>query len=100
MEQFTSIIIGAGPSGIGVACGLKELEKSKKSLILEKNNRVGGLAGSFKLDNDIIDFGPHGHQQYKVLLKSQKKLVEKTCWLRNQNMEYILIRNFINFHQN
>ena len=30
MEQFTSIIIGAGPSGIGVACGLKELEKSKK----------------------------------------------------------------------
>ena len=76
MEQFTSIIIGAGPSGIGVACGLKELEKSKKSLILEKNYRVGGLAGSFKLDNDIIDFGPH---RLAPTIQSVTEIAKEAC---------------------
>ena len=43
------IIIGAGPSGLGAAYRLRELEY-KDWQIYEKNDYVGGLSASFKDD--------------------------------------------------
>ena len=76
MQKIDSIIIGAGPSGIGVACGIKELRKKNKTIILEKKNKVGGLAGSFKVDNDIIDFGPH---RLAPTIESVIKIAKEAC---------------------
>ena len=76
MQKIDSIIIGAGPSGIGVACGIKELRIKNKTIILEKKNKVGGLAGSFKVDNDIIDFGPH---RLAPTIESVIKIAKEAC---------------------
>ena len=51
-------IIGAGPSGLSTAYGVKK-NSSIEIEVFEKKNQVGGLAGSFILNNDIIDYGPH-----------------------------------------
>lgn len=47
-------IIGAGPSGLTMAMFLKH-----PSLILEKNSRPGGHAGSFFDQGYTFDYGPH-----------------------------------------
>jgi len=58
MNKSKIIILGAGPSGLSTAYGVKK-NSSTDVEIFEKKNKVGGLAGSFSLDNDCIDYGPH-----------------------------------------
>lgn len=61
------IIIGAGPSGLGAAYRLRELEY-KDWQIYEKNDYVGGLSASFKDDKGFTwDIGGHvifSHYEY------------------------------------
>lgn len=52
------LILGAGPSGLGIAWGLLEAGE-KDILILEKAEEVGGLCGSFRIGENILDYGPH-----------------------------------------
>ena len=47
-------IIGAGPSGLATSLFLKE-----KNLVLEKEDRPGGHAGSFTDQGYTFDYGPH-----------------------------------------
>lgn len=47
-------ILGAGPSGLCMAMFLK-----RDCEIVERNERVGGHAGSFVRDGYTFDFGPH-----------------------------------------
>jgi protoporphyrinogen oxidase len=58
MSKKKIIILGAGSTGLSVALGLSE-ELKKDCVILEKKIKVGGLAGSFNCNNDIVDYGPH-----------------------------------------
>lgn len=52
-----TLIIGAGPSGMGSAL---ELFKAGRSVtIIEKNENVGGLARTLKYGEFITDIGPH-----------------------------------------
>lgn len=53
------VILGAGSSGLGTAAGLYFNDTTDNVTIIEKDNKVGGLAGSFKWKNHIIDYGPH-----------------------------------------
>ena len=54
---YDAIIIGAGPAGLSAAY---ELSKSdKKIIILEKKNRVGGLAETKVFGEYRYDIGPH-----------------------------------------
>ena len=76
MKKNKTIIFGAGPSGIGVVCGIDENKKNEIPIIIEKNNRVGGLAGSFILDGDIIDYGPH---RLAPTVKQVTKIAMEAC---------------------
>jgi protoporphyrinogen oxidase len=58
MSKKKIIILGAGSTGLSVALGLSE-ELKKNCVIVEKKTKVGGLAGSFIYNNDIVDYGPH-----------------------------------------
>lgn len=57
----TIAIIGAGPSGLGCALELskKKRHESTKLLILDKNNKVGGLSRSITYKKHYFDLGPH-----------------------------------------
>jgi protoporphyrinogen oxidase len=51
-------ILGAGPSGVGAAYRLAKTGKAAAT-VLERADRVGGLAGSFELGGLRVDFGSH-----------------------------------------
>ena len=52
------IILGAGPAGLGAAYRLAKLNKYKVT-VLERNQHVGGNAGSFEVAGVHVDFGSH-----------------------------------------
>lgn len=52
-----SVILGAGPAGLGAAL---ELTKNNMSVVLiEKENQVGGLARTISKDGWRFDIGPY-----------------------------------------
>jgi protoporphyrinogen oxidase/putative flippase GtrA len=50
-------ILGAGPAGLASAYILTKLGKSV--VVIERDNRVGGLAKSIEYQGFILDYGPH-----------------------------------------
>ena len=48
------LVLGAGPSGLSIAYGVKKNNPEIDIKIIEKKNQVGGLAGSFKSKDDFI----------------------------------------------
>jgi protoporphyrinogen oxidase len=52
------VILGAGPSGVGAAWRLHRAGKAQ-AIVLEKQNDVGGNAGSFVLEDVPVDYGSH-----------------------------------------
>lgn len=53
------VILGAGSTGLGTALGLALNGYERDVLVIEKNSRPGGLAGSFRWKTHTIDHGPH-----------------------------------------
>ena len=53
------VILGAGLSGISTAYFLQNNPNVEKIILLEKENKLGGLCRSIKKDNYIYDIGPH-----------------------------------------
>ena len=51
------VVIGAGPAGL--TCAVKLLEAGHEVDLIEAGPHVGGLCRSFKLWDQIVDFGPH-----------------------------------------
>src|SRR5262245_60808970 len=51
-------ILGAGPSGLGAAWQLHQSGKAQ-AIVLERQDDVGGNAGSFVLDGVPVDYGSH-----------------------------------------
>ena len=58
MTQPHIVILGAGPAGLGAAFQLARRKLARVS-VLERNNRVGGNAGSFELAGMQVDYGSH-----------------------------------------
>jgi protoporphyrinogen oxidase len=52
------VILGAGPAGLGAAFQLRRRDRAQVT-VLEKNQGVGGNAGSFKLAGLWADYGSH-----------------------------------------
>ena len=52
------VILGAGPAGLGAAFQLSRRDQARVT-VLERNNVVGGNAGSFKLAGLSVDYGSH-----------------------------------------
>ena len=64
------LILGAGPSGLSVGYGVKKNNPNIDIKIIEKKSKVGGLAGSFKSQDDFIDYGPHRLSVQNKVIKS------------------------------
>jgi len=52
------VILGGGPAGCGAACQLRRKGTARVTLV-ERNDWVGGNAGSFHAGNQFLDFGSH-----------------------------------------
>jgi protoporphyrinogen oxidase len=57
-NDFTVVILGAGPAGLGAAYQLAHRTRAKV-VLLEQDNQVGGNAASFELANFRVDLGSH-----------------------------------------
>ncbi len=55
--QTEVLVLGAGPAGLGAAYRLARAGHSV--VVLERNEHVGGLAGSFEVAGMRVDFGSH-----------------------------------------
>lgn len=57
-RAYECCIIGAGPAGLAAALELVK-HGIKDIIIIDKNNRVGGLARTEEMDHFRFDVGPH-----------------------------------------
>lgn len=103
MEKYNTVIIGAGPCGLGAAYRLQELGMNDFMLV-EKNAHTGGLATSFRDDKGFWwDIGGHvqfSHYPYfdalmDVLLGSNWLIHERESWvwIMNRFVPYPFQRN-------
>lgn len=83
-----TLILGAGPAGLSAAYHLKN-----KHILIEKEDRVGGLARSIEKDGFIFDFAGHiffTKDRYANALV--KKLLSKNIHFQNRDA-YIYSKN-------
>ena len=83
MKTNKVIILGAGPSGLSTAYGVKK--NSQIDIEIFEKNKVGGLAGSFEIGNDIIDYGPHRLAIQNPQIKNIAESLLKTNILVNKS---------------
>jgi len=77
------VIIGAGVTGLAVAW---KLAKDHEVVILERRDRIGGIATTFKHQNFLLDSGPHKIyslipgilDEMRALLGSEATTIPKT----------------------
>lgn len=92
-----TVVLGAGPAGLGAAWTFVE-EGDRNVVILELQNRVGGLAGTFERDGYRLDYGPHKfYTRFGYLLEKMKTLLgadlltvpkRSGVWLLGRRFEY------------
>ncbi len=58
MSDCRVVILGAGPAGVGAAFQLRRFDRGQVTVV-ERNEVVGGNAGSFELGGQRVDFGSH-----------------------------------------
>lgn len=58
MSEPHVVVLGAGPAGVGAAYRLARLRKARVT-VLERNDVVGGNAGSFEWGGQRLDYGSH-----------------------------------------
>ncbi len=94
-KKKTFTILGAGISGL--SCGF-ELVKSKdvKLIVLEKQNCVGGVCGSFRYKDFTLDYGPHKiYSQIEGLMDYFKSVIgEETLKVKKRNSLYVMDKYF------
>lgn len=89
------LVIGAGPAGLSCA---HEILKEKVSnnfdlVVIDKNSRVGGLAGTTKYKNHYFDVGPHRfYTKNQEVLKFWKNLLGSD-FKKVKRLTRILYRN-------
>lgn len=57
MSRAPVVVLGAGCAGLAAARRLREL--GVPTVLVEAEDRVGGLAGGVKLGGDVYEYGPH-----------------------------------------
>lgn len=88
------VILGAGPSGLGVAWGLSQMGINRITVV-EKEARVGGLAGSFRLGDSVIDYGPHRFSpEFPELIQTFSTLLGSD-FLRVENQQAVFFKDHL-----
>jgi protoporphyrinogen oxidase len=77
----TAAVIGAGPAGLSAAYKLQQ--SGVQVTVFEASSQVGGMAGSFNLWGQIVDFGPHR------FFSSDPRINE--FWLDVVGNEYVMV---------
>lgn len=81
-----TIILGAGLAGIGAAYFLQQRGECDEILLLEKEDRPGGLCRSIRKDSYVYDIGPHIlFSKDKEILNLMLSVLEKKNDLRRSN---------------
>ena len=88
------VIIGSGPTGLGAAHRLKDLGITD-FVVLEKEDRIGGLSKSF-VDEKGFTWDVGGHVQfshYKYFDDLMLKALGEDGWLKHQRESWVWIEN-------
>jgi len=87
------LIIGAGPTGIGAAYRLKELNKTD-FIVIDKDANVGGLSQSFVDDKGFTwDIGGHVQfSHYKYFDKAMEEALPNNGWLNHQREAWVWMK--------
>jgi len=89
-----SLILGAGPTGLGAARRLEELGQSDW-LLLEAGAEAGGLAASF-VDGQGFTWDIGGHVQfshYEYFDRAMEEFLGKDGWLHHERESWVWMRN-------
>lgn len=92
--NYKYVIIGSGPTGLGAAYRLKELGVTD-FIVLEKEDRIGGLARSF-VDEQGFTWDIGGHVQfshYKYFDDLMLSALGADGWLSHQRESWVWIEN-------
>ncbi len=92
-----TIIIGAGPAGLGAALALGD-----SAVLLESREIAGGLCGSMTIDGAIFDLGGHSfttpHPAIRRLvfeaLEMEEQKRDAWCWLNGEWVRYPFQQHF------
>lgn len=90
MKQLNYLILGAGPTGLGAAYRLQELQE-ESFLVLEKNNYPGGLATTYKDNNGFLwDFGGHVQfSHYTYFDNVMTKAISPNNWNNHKRQSFV-----------
>ena len=92
-----TIVIGAGPAGLGAALALGD-----SAIVLESRETAGGLCGTLTLDGAIFDLGGHSfhtpHPAIRQLVFDALEMEEQNrdawCWLNGEWVRYPFQQHF------
>ena len=92
-----TIVIGAGPAGLGAALALGD-----SAIVLESRETAGGLCGTLTLDGAIFDLGGHSfhtpHPAMRCLVFDALEMEEQNrdawCWLNGEWVRYPFQQHF------
>ncbi|MGH7981977.1 MAG: protoporphyrinogen/coproporphyrinogen oxidase [Candidatus Udaeobacter sp.] len=92
-----TIVIGAGPAGLGAALALGD-----SAVVLESREAVAGLCGTLTLDGVIFDLGGHSfttpHPAIRGLVFDALEMEEQNrgawCWLNGEWVRYPFQQHF------
>lgn len=93
-KKYQYLIIGSGPTGLGAAHRLKELGITD-FLVLEKENKIGGLATSF-VDEKGFTWDVGGHVQfshYQYFDDLMIKALGAEGWLEHERESWVWMNN-------
>lgn len=96
-ENGNTVIIGAGPAGLGAALGLGD-----NALVLEKSSEPGGLCASVEIDGAVFDLGGHSfhspHPIVRELVQSALPMFEQVriakCYSHGSLISYPFQNHF------
>ena len=93
-------ILGAGLTGLTAALHLLRTGRFDVELI-EKNDRVGGLATSYDLGPATFDFGPHAfHSQQRHIIEFYRQLMRGKFYEAEKNVAILFQKRLYTYPLN
>lgn len=96
MNPEKPVIIGAGPAGL--CTGWNLATDGMDVTILEKTDKIGGMALSFKDGHYLFDLGPHNfHTVYKDILAFVKKILKDDFQQHYPTIKIFFMNRFVQY---